>query len=198
MGDQSNSLQALLSSKAALDLGLITQDDFDQVKSSFLKAQQIKAAVDVGLITSEAAAKDEFLNTLSSNGTPSANGGSAPAPRAAPPKPAPPVVHQRSAPPPAPVAAAAAPKAAAPPPPVAPPPPPVAAAPPPQPASQPPSRPASSTSLARTGSNPDVPSNIPKMGGLKTMQGGVRCIIIIIGAVQTFFKCRKKSNRHSF
>ena len=40
----SASLQSLLNTKAALDLGLISQDDFDAVKAAFLRAQQLRAA----------------------------------------------------------------------------------------------------------------------------------------------------------
>lgn len=40
----------LRTSKAALDEGLIDQSDYDAVKRSFLKAQQIKAGLDAGFI----------------------------------------------------------------------------------------------------------------------------------------------------
>ena len=40
----------LRTSKAALDEGLIDQSDYDAVKRSFLRAQQIKAGLDAGFI----------------------------------------------------------------------------------------------------------------------------------------------------
>ena len=40
----------LRTSKAALDEGLIDQNDYDAVKRSFLRAQQIKAGLDAGFI----------------------------------------------------------------------------------------------------------------------------------------------------
>ena len=40
----------LRTSKAALDEGLIDQSDYDTVKRSFLRAQQIKAGLDAGFI----------------------------------------------------------------------------------------------------------------------------------------------------
>lgn len=40
----------LRTSKAALDDGLIDQSDYDTVKRSFLRAQQIKAGLDAGFI----------------------------------------------------------------------------------------------------------------------------------------------------
>ncbi len=40
----------LRTSKAALDEGLIDENDYDAVKRSFLKAQQIKAGLDAGFI----------------------------------------------------------------------------------------------------------------------------------------------------
>lgn len=59
-------LQALLSTKAALDLGLVSQEDYDTVKSAFLRAQQLRAAVDAGLMREEdyEATKGEFLASL--------------------------------------------------------------------------------------------------------------------------------------
>lgn len=62
-------LQALQQSKQALELGLIEPEDFAAVKTAFLRAQQIKSAVDVGLIKAEDynSAKQEFLNSLIDN-----------------------------------------------------------------------------------------------------------------------------------
>lgn len=40
----------LRTAKAALDEGLINDHDYDTVKSSFLRAQQIKAGLDAGFI----------------------------------------------------------------------------------------------------------------------------------------------------
>ena len=64
------SLQTLLSTKAALDLGLISQADFEAVKSAFLRAQQIKAALDVGLIKQDdyEETKQSFLGSLLGGG----------------------------------------------------------------------------------------------------------------------------------
>lgn len=135
----SASLQSLLSTKAALDLGLISQADFDAVKSSFLRAQQIKSAVDVGLIKQEdyENTKQSFLGSLLGPAT-------EPALRPAP------VAWQ--IPPPAPPAAAAAAQQHAP----------AAAA-----------AAAAAAPVRQAASNPDVPSNIPKMGGAKSMSEGV-------------------------
>lgn len=62
-----DNLQALRNSKAALDLGLITQSDYDGVKSAFLSAQQLKAAMDAGLIREEdfEKSKSAYLSSLS-------------------------------------------------------------------------------------------------------------------------------------
>lgn len=59
-------LQTLLSSKAALDLGLISPSDFDVVKASYLRAQQLRAAMDVGLLHAEDydSAKQQFLQQV--------------------------------------------------------------------------------------------------------------------------------------
>lgn len=60
-------LQTLLSTKAAFDLGLISEVDFERVRSAYVRAQQIKTAVDVGLLTEEdfASAKAAFLRGIS-------------------------------------------------------------------------------------------------------------------------------------
>ena len=76
------SFEALRTAKAALDEKLITQDDYDAVKESVLRAQgsilqaqQIKAGLDAGIIPEEELAnvKRAFLNSLSiQSGIPSA------------------------------------------------------------------------------------------------------------------------------
>ena len=62
-----DNLQALRNSKAALDLGLITQSDYDGVKAAFLGAQQLRAAMDAGLIREDDFEKSKFayLSSLS-------------------------------------------------------------------------------------------------------------------------------------
>lgn len=171
----SASLQSLLSTKAALDLGLISQADFDAVKSSFLRAQQIKSAVDVGLIKQEdyENTKQSFLGSLLGPATepaaPVAAAAPQPAaPRAAPPPPAPQQQAAQAAPP-----AAPAPRPA----PVAwqipPPAPPAAAAAAQQHAPAAAAAAAAAAPVRQAASNPDVPSNIPKMGGAKSMSEGV-------------------------
>lgn len=59
-------LAVLRTSKIAMGEGLITQEDFDQVKVAFLKAQQIKAGLDAGFIREEdyVQARDSFLHSL--------------------------------------------------------------------------------------------------------------------------------------
>ncbi len=60
------SFESLQNSKAALDAGLITQDDYEVVKWSFLRAQQIKAGLDSGLIKGSdyEQVKREYLDAL--------------------------------------------------------------------------------------------------------------------------------------
>lgn len=62
----STDLQILRTAKTALDEGLIDLADFDIVKSSFLKAQSIKAGLDAGFIgeTDYAEARREFFSSL--------------------------------------------------------------------------------------------------------------------------------------
>ncbi|KAJ9506142.1 hypothetical protein QJQ45_016526 [Haematococcus lacustris] len=59
---------ALRNARAAMSEGLITQDDFDQIKRAFLKAQQIKAGLDAGFIREEdyVQARDAFFLFLHS------------------------------------------------------------------------------------------------------------------------------------
>jgi hypothetical protein len=175
------SLQTLLSTKAALDLGLISQADFEAVKSAFLRAQQIKAALDVGLIKQDdyEETKQSFLGSL-------LGGGGVAAPAAVAAAPAPPAAARPPAPAAAPAPQPRAPAPAAPPPPQQPaaaPRPPVA---PPPPTAAPPAVAAQAVAAAaaaapqlhKVASNPDVPSNIPKMGGIKQLNQGVRAVLL--------------------
>ena len=50
MANDSHNLQSLVNAKAALDLGLVNEDDYSRVKESFLKAQQLRSAIDAGLL----------------------------------------------------------------------------------------------------------------------------------------------------
>lgn len=162
-------LQTLLSSKAALDLGLITHEDYEIVKSSFLKAQQLKAAVDVGVLKGDdyERTKEQFLQLIAA-----APAGSAvpSAPVAAPPR--------ATAPPPAALASPAAPAPGPPRP--APVTVPVAVAPTPapnpsRPSSRPPSRPQTpSTNGVASPTKPvqqDVPISLPRIGGVRKASG---------------------------
>lgn len=175
------SLQSLLSTKAALDLGLVSQADFDAVKNAFLRAQQIKSALDVGLIKPEdyEETKRSFLGSLIGGGAAAVT---APAASAAPPPTAAAPAAPAPQPPAAPTAAPEPPAAR--PPPVAwtlPPPAPKVAAPAPQ-AAQPPA-PAAAPAAAerRPAANPGVPSNIPKMGGIKAQAQGVSGTRVVCG-----------------
>lgn len=76
----------------AMQEELITQEDFDQIKVAFLKAQQIKAGLDAGFIREAdyIQARDSFLHSLDfrtamTHHAPSA--AAAPAPMAPPPPP---------------------------------------------------------------------------------------------------------------
>ncbi len=46
-------LAVLRTAKQAMGEGLIGQEDFDQIKTAFLRAQQIKAGLDAGFIREE-------------------------------------------------------------------------------------------------------------------------------------------------
>jgi cofilin len=190
MADASASLQALLSTKAALDLGLVTPADYDAVKRAFLAAQQIRAAVDAGLVAEGdyEATKARYLAELLAQGGGLGGGGSeaaaaaAPAANGAPRAAAPPQppAPRAAAPPPPP-----APRAPAPPAPPAPPPPQPAAAPPPQPAAPPPQQqPAAG-----------VPANLPRVGGAKPVGAGTSMsgIRLTEDAVNLFYLIRSKS-----
>lgn len=97
MGD----LAVLRTAKLAMTEGLITQDDFDQIKVAFLKAQQIKAGLDAGFIREEdyVQARDSFLHSLDFR-TAMTHHTHAPAPATAP---APAAPATTSMPPPPPV-----------------------------------------------------------------------------------------------
>jgi len=114
MANDSHNLQSLVNAKAALDLGLVNEDDYIRVKESFLKAQQLRSAIDAGLLEEgdqiESAWKGYVSMVL---GAPSEPVASVPAVKKAPPAPAPP---------PPPLMQAAAPPQKKAPPPVAPPP----------------------------------------------------------------------------
>lgn len=152
-------LQTLLSTKAALDLGLVTQADFDMVKTSFLRAQQLKAAVDVGVLREEdyEATKSQFLELITGGGGATSSSPTAAPPATAPawapphvqvPAPAPPTLAARPAPSPA-----------------------------PRPASRPqsPVPPMSTTAPPTPGSRAvqhDIPLQLPKIGGTRSKPNG--------------------------
>lgn len=140
--------------KLALDKGLITAEDFNTVKESFLKAQQIKAGVDAGFIDAAEyeRVRDAYIaNVLSTLTNPVTINGT----HSVPPSSAAPSAPNSAHAPPAPVAAA--PLAAA-----------VASPPTAAPAS-----PAASPPPAGGGVLP-IPTNIPDFGGKKNNPQGVR------------------------
>ena len=59
--------EVLRTAKSALDEGLINEADYDKIKCSVLRAQQIKAGLDAGFIKEEeyANVKRSFLESLS-------------------------------------------------------------------------------------------------------------------------------------
>mmetsp|Transcript_2982 Transcript_2982/g.5112 ORF Transcript_2982/g.5112 Transcript_2982/m.5112 type:complete len:334 (-) Transcript_2982:1741-2742(-) len=59
-------LAVLRTAKQAMGEDLITQEDFNEIKVAFLRAQQIKAGLDAGFIREEdyMQARDSFLNSL--------------------------------------------------------------------------------------------------------------------------------------
>lgn len=61
-----SNLQALVNTKAALDLGLVTQSDYDAVKDSFLEAQKLRSTIDAGLVQEGDVerVKKDFLSSL--------------------------------------------------------------------------------------------------------------------------------------
>lgn len=68
--------EVLRTAKSALDEGLINDADYDKIKTSFLRAQQIKAGLDAGFIKEEeyANVKRSFLESLSLSAHSSAAG----------------------------------------------------------------------------------------------------------------------------
>jgi len=64
--EATSNLQALVNTKAALDLGLVTQGDYDAVKASFLEAQKLRSTIDAGLVQEGDVerVKKEFLSSL--------------------------------------------------------------------------------------------------------------------------------------
>ena len=78
-------LQSLVNAKAALDLGLLNADDYNRVKESFLKAQQLRSAIDAGLIESGPQveqAREEFTGmVLRGEGAPPVPAAPRPTPR---------------------------------------------------------------------------------------------------------------------
>lgn len=165
MGTTTN-LQSLVNAKAALDLGLVNEEDYNRVKESFLKAQQLRSAIDAGLIEEGDQVQDARQGFVSMVlGSAAASGGQevqkkVMAPKASAPAP----------PPMAPKPIAAAPKA---PPPMAPP---MAPPAPPMPSA--------------------VPKNIPKSSsGSKVASGGksMSGISLSEDAVNVFYLVRSKS-----
>lgn len=116
MANDSHNLQSLVNAKAALDLGLVNEDDYSRVKESFLKAQQLRSAIDAGLLEEgdqiETAWKGYVSMVLGTTIEPPTSVPVATTNKNAPPAPPPPPVMN--------VAPVSAPKKA--PPPVAPPP----------------------------------------------------------------------------
>lgn len=144
--------------KLALDKGLITAEDFNTVKESFLKAQQIKAGVDAGFVDAaeyerlRGAYIGSVLTALTSQVS-IANG-----------------THSlpSSAPPSAPNSARAPPVAA----------PPVASPPTATPAS-----PAAAPAATASGGVLPIPTNIPDFGGKKNNPQGVCMLVMQLDAV---------------
>lgn len=174
-------LQSLLNAKAALDLGLLNEEDYARVKESFLKAQQLRSAIDAGLIKEGAQVQDAregFVGmVLQGEGTagrrtaagsvapPAVLASQAAQPPRAPPPPAPPLPQAQQAP-----------KAPPPAPPV-----PRAAPAPPAP---PPAPPAPTTSRSAS------PAKVPKGVGAGTSMSGIS---LSEDAVNVFYQIRLKS-----
>lgn len=105
MPNDCNNLQSLVNAKAALDLGLVNEEDYSRVKESFLKAQQLRSAIDAGLIEDgdqvESAWKGYVSMVLGSTSEPAIAAPAAksvpkaPAPAPAPPVPPPPPMMQQ-------------------------------------------------------------------------------------------------------
>ena len=101
MTTATHSLQSLVSAKAALDLGLVTPEDYGRVKEAYLKAMELRAGIDAGLIEEGAQvadAREGFVGMVLSSSTPAAAAAAAGAPMPPPL----PVSKAPPAPPPAP------------------------------------------------------------------------------------------------
>ena len=165
-------LQALQQSKQAYDMGLIDLAEFNVVKEAFLRGQQIKAAGDTALITADTA-KQQPPDPVASR--PSSNGATKAPPqpaKQAPPPPPPPPQPQSTVSKPPPVA------------PQQPPPPPTSTLLPP------------STVTANTNNtvSAGVPTNIPKMGGVKPKNSGTSMsgISVTDDAINLFYLIKAK------
>ncbi len=185
----SSNLQSLVNAKAALDLGLLTEDDYSRVKESFLKAQQLRSAIDAGLIEEGQQveqAREGFVSMVlgdrqeqtvaSSQTIGKGRGGKAPPPVPPPMAKDPMATSEASSKP------RAAPSATVPAPAKMP-------APPPMP---PPMQQQSSTGGGRA----PVPKNIPSTGGSRAGTGGGKSmsgISLSEDAVNIFYLVRSKS-----
>ena len=189
MTTATTSLQSLVNAKAALDLGLLTAEDYGRVKEAFLKAQELRAGIDAGLIeegAQVAQAREGFVEMVLSHRS-NETGSRAVAPKAAasvahplPPMPAAAATSKAPAPPPPPVP----PKA----PPSAPPPPPMAPTAPVAPALPM----ASSATTSQKSSRSASPGKLPKHA---TANAGTSMSGISISqdAVEVFYQMRLKS-----
>jgi cofilin len=181
-----DSLQSLVNTKAALDLNLVTQADYEKVKSAFLKAQQLRTAMDSGLISQEDfdTNKSKYLASLTlQDPAPIPTAAAAPVQRVPSPN-----GVARTAPEAPAFVAAPPPRAPAPPPPAPPAPPVVAAA-------AIPALVSNSAPVSRSSSAASIPSNIPKFGGAKALSNGVSMSGIGVSedAVNLYYFIRAKS-----
>jgi len=164
-------LQALQQSKQAYDMGLIDLAEFNAVKEAFLRGQQIKAAGDTALTNSDTA-KQQLPAPVASQ--PSSNGATRAPPQSAkqapPPPPPPPQSTVSKSPPAAPQPQ---------------PPPPTATLPPPSTATP---------TTNNTASAAVVPTNIPKMGGVKPKSSGTSMsgISVTDDAINLFYLIKAK------
>jgi len=181
-----DSLQSLVNTKAALDLNLVSQTDYDAVKSAFLKAQQLRTAMDSGLISQDdfETNKTKYLASLTlQDPAPIPTAAAAPVQRVASPN------GVARAAPEAPASVVAPPPKAPAPPPPAPPAPPAAAA------AAIPAQVSNSKPVSRSTSAASIPSNIPKLGGAKALSNGVSMSGIGVSedAVNLYYFIRAKS-----
>lgn len=179
-----SNLQSLVNAKAALDLGLLTEDDYARVKESFLKAQQLRSAIDAGLIEEGQQveqAREGFVSMVlgerqeqsvaSSQTIGKERGGKAPPPAAPPMAKDPMLMSEASSKP------KAAPRSMPAPPPM------------PPPMQQP-------QSGGGGGGRAAVPKNIPSTGGSRVGTGGGKSmsgISLSDDAVNIFYLVRSKS-----